>query len=178
MPSARTPRPFRPLRLWHVMFINFPPIHEDGDTSSEQQRCPAEENKKSFGGAFGQLLHLSELVCVSHRGGLDTMIMLLHGPSTHLTLSFRKVLQKRFMKTPEWSLSGGGLASRHFFIFWRDFQRFLRDGGCPPGRWRRGLGADWGGGGALNDHLLWRPTLCLMETDVGRVRRGAARQEV
>lgn len=134
--------------------------------------------EKVFWGSFwSTAASVRARLCLTPRG-FDTMITLLHGPSTHLTLSFRKVLQKRFMKTPEWSLSGGGLASRHFFIFWRDFQRFLRDGGCPPGRWRRGLGADWGGGGAPNDHLLWRPTLCLMETDVGRVRPGAARQEV
>lgn len=55
---------------------------------------------------------------------------------------------------------------------------FLRDDGCPPGRLRRGLGEDWGGGGALNGHLLWRLTLCLMETYVGRVRQGLTSQEV
>lgn len=171
------PSSFQTFCLWHVMFINARSILQDGDTSSEQQRCPGEENKSISGSFWSTLASVGARLHLTPRG-FDTMITLLHGPSTYLTLSFRKVFQKRFMKTPEWSLGGGGLARRHFFIFWRDFLRFLRDGGCPPGRLRRGLGEDWGGGGALNDHLLWRPTLCLMETDVGRVRQGPASQEV
>lgn len=169
MPSVPNPRPSRPFCLWHLTLINVRSILQDRDMSSAEQRCAGKNIKRILGSFWSTVASVGACLCLTPRG-FGMMITLLHGPSTYLTLSFRKLFQKRFMKTLEWSLGGGGLACRHFFIFWRDFLRFLRDGGCPPGRLCRGLRGNWGGGGALNDHLLWRPTLCVMETDVWRVK--------